>query len=73
MSYNSRLNNFPASDIKINESRKRHRVRCYTCKVNQRGRNGICKNFANNNCPHGYHDDEKQFISDLLMEQQEQM
>lgn len=61
------------SSDKYNDTHPRQRrVRCYTCKVNQRGRNGICKNFTNNTCPHGYHDD-KEFLDDLSMEQKEQM
>lgn len=55
MRYNPLSNTKTSSNNQTaDEPKKQIRVRCYTCKVNQRGRDGICKNLTNNTCPHGY-------------------
>ena len=56
MYYNKSFSNTRSSsnDQTTDEPKRQIRVRCYTCKVNQRGRDGICKNLTNNTCPHGY-------------------
>ena len=48
----SRFSNVANEDQKT--TKRQRRVRCYTCKNSQRGRDGICKNLTNNTCPYGY-------------------
>lgn len=67
------INSNTCNDKKITEPKRQHRVRCYTCSVRKVSRDGVCKHFAENDCPHGYHNEDKELYNDLLMEQQEQM
>ena len=75
MSYYWGCNNRMTSNSKHSDEKadRQIRVRCYTCNVRKTGRSGECIHYINNACPHGYRDEEKEFLNDLLMEQQEQM
>ena len=47
---------------------------CYDCNDWKKGsEDGTCIHYINNTCPYGYHDEEKEFHQELIMEQQEQM